>query len=99
MRILWSEDESLKMQLNKERGYKRGCTQKQKSSANTIAKDFVTGLGDRNWTCDLLNPIQARYQTALHPDGNEAIHIISPLKEKVNKNRCGDYSFSPYFFS
>ena len=35
----------------------------------SILKDTHTGRSDKNRTCDLLNPIQARYQTALHPDG------------------------------
>lgn len=31
-------------------------------------KDTPTGPSDRSRTCGLLNPIQALYQTELHPD-------------------------------
>ena len=33
-----------------------------------ISKMLFVGPSDRSRTCGLLNPIQARYQTALHPD-------------------------------
>ena len=38
---------------------------------------FLTGRSDKNRTCDLLNPIQARYQTALHPDRSLTWKIIA----------------------
>jgi hypothetical protein len=39
-----------------------------KKNPRTRMDSRTFGLGDRSRTCDLLNPIQARYQTALHPD-------------------------------
>ena len=33
------------------------------------------GPSDRSRTCGLLNPIQARYQTALHPDNCRSYYI------------------------
>ena len=38
------------------------------------------GPSDRSRTCGLLNPIQARYQSALHPDMQlySNRHILSP---------------------
>ena len=33
------------------------------------------GPSDRSRTCGLLNPIQARYQTALHPDWTTEVII------------------------
>ena len=44
-------------------------------------------LGDRNWTCDLLNPIQARYQTALHPDIFTFIRNIMYYSIKTKKSQ------------
>ena len=41
--------------------------EKRNSTIEYDGADF--GLGERIWTSGLLNPIQARYQTALHPDG------------------------------
>ena len=40
------------------------------------------GRSDKNRTCDLLNPIQARYQTALHPDGFTIFLLVSAKKRK-----------------
>ena len=35
---------------------------------NVKSLPFSFGLSEKIWTSGLLNPIQARYQTALHPD-------------------------------
>ena len=43
------------------------------------------GRSDKNRTCDLLNPIQARYQTALHPD---CPPILAQEKGNVKEKRA-----------
>ena len=42
---------------------------------------FYLGLGEKIWTSGLLNPIQARYQTAPHPVGRTR-RIISGFGEE-----------------
>lgn len=40
----------------------------KKKSQNSLVMGLFTGLGERIRTSGLLNPIQARYQAAPHPD-------------------------------
>ena len=39
-----------------------------RKKGNECSLPFLRGLSEKIWTSGLLNPIQARYQTALHPD-------------------------------
>ena len=67
-----------------------------------IKKVFVTsvmntryGLGERIRTSGLLNPIQARYQTAPHPDAYaQAIcyHLRVKMSTKKPMRKAGDFS-------
>ena len=41
---------------------------KGKDSHNAKNQAFMTGLGNRNRTYDILNPNQVLYQTELYPD-------------------------------
>ena len=47
------------------------CTQIEKTLKTLCFQGLSDGLGERIRTSGLLNPIQARYQTALHPDAYE----------------------------
>ena len=56
-----------------------------KSKIDKSLTRFVDfGLGEKTWTSGLMNPIHARYQTALHPD---TCYIIINLRGKLNKNQ------------
>ena len=46
--------------------YSKFLYQQKKRTEKSVR--FFCGRDDKIRTCDLLNPIQARYQTALHPD-------------------------------
>ena len=50
-------------------------------SPETIPLQGFFGLGERIRTSGLLNPIQARYQTALHPD----IQFMSPQHSNIDR--------------
>ena len=54
---------------------------KQKKQPPTKVDGCFFGPSDRSRTCGLLNPIQARYQSALHPDLN--IGIIAHYNRKI----------------
>jgi hypothetical protein len=47
------------------------------------------GRGDWTRTSDLLNPIQARYQTALRPDVLSALIIANPARKCKAPRRVG----------
>lgn len=48
-------------------------------SAHTKLSYIPKCLGDRSWTCGLLNPIQALYQTELHPDSLASVIYYTML--------------------
>ena len=65
-----------------EPGFNRPQVQKSKRKNRTHHNDeFGFGPSDRSRTCGLLNPIQALYQTGLHP-GNATIltHLYQKCK-------------------
>ena len=65
----------------------------------------LCGRSDKNRTCDLLNPIQARYQTALHPDGFLRKNSVFPIahlsyhtKRKMSKRKRQFFCVSAKIF-
>ena len=65
-----------------------------------LAKTLNSGPSDRNRTCGLLNPIQARYQTAPHPvmNFNSSNYIINKMKIKWKQVSWGTSSKIPKIF-
>ena len=61
------------------------CTQIEKTLKTLCFQGLSDGLGERIRTSGLLNPIQARYQTAPHPD----IQFVLPSRNTKNYTTQG----------
>ena len=53
---------------------------------------FFFGPSDRSRTCGLLNPIQARYQSALHPEITILFYHININNASINKFQINGYN-------
>ena len=80
-------------------------TIRAKKEGHDNSRALLFGPSDRSRTCGLLNPIQARYQSAPHPDRyyygiiSKTVQLSSVKCKILQKNRSGRRFDDPTVFS